>query len=443
MALTPSRRRRILSLALPIMGGMASQNLLNLVDTAFVGRLGKASLAAVGMGGFANWLLIAALLGLGAGVQAMAARRKGAGNHDDTAVGLNAALVLAMLVGIPVAILGEYFAHDIFRLLNDDPQVQAPGGAYLSARFIAAPFAAANFAFRGYWNGTDRSKNYMMTLVVMHVVNVALDWVLIFGHLGAPAMGVAGAGWATSLSLMVGTGLYFLLGMVQARSGGFLRWRGTLAAAPTILRLAIPASMQQFAFSAGFVAFFVIAGKIGTEALAASNVLVNLMLLCVLPGVGLGISGATLVGQALGCGDFKDSRDWGDDVIKIGAALVGLIGLTLALGARTWLGIFIVDEPHTLEMAVLPLVVLGLGQWLDSVGVMFTQMLIGIGDTVAMLRISLIGQWLVFLPSAWLLCVVMGGGLMTLWGAMVVWRLGTAVACVIRWRGQGWQAAQA
>lgn len=425
------------------MGGMASQNVLNLVDTAFVGRLGKASLAAVGMGGFANWLLIALLLGLGAGVQATAARRKGEGALGETAVGLNAALLLAAACGIPVAVLGVHFAPQIFALLNDDPAVQAPGAAYLGVRFIAAPFAAANFAFRGYWNGTDRSKNYMMTLVLMHIINITLDWALIFGHLGLPALGVTGAAWATTTALAFGTLFYFGLGWLQARDGGFLRPRGTWAVLPAIVRLAIPASLQQFVFSAGFVAFFVIAGKVGTDALAASNVLVNLMLLCILPGVGLGISGATLVGQALGRGDAADARAWGEDVIKVGMLLMGGIGLVLAAAARTWLGLFIDGDPATVGLAVAPLILLGLGQVFDSVGVVLTQTLIGIGDTFAILRISLIGQWLLFLPLAWWLCVVQGGGLLTLWGAMVAWRLGTAAACAVRWQGGVWERAAA
>ncbi len=443
MPLSRPRLTRVLGLALPIMGGMVSQNVLNLVDTAFVGRLGETALAAVGMGGFANWLLISGLLGLGAGVQATAARRKGEGRHSETATGLNAALVLAVALGVPVAAAGWWFAPEIFRALNDDAAVQGMGAAYLGARFVAAPFAACNFAFRGYWNGTDRSKNYMVTLVAMHAVNITLDWALIFGHLGLPALGVAGAGWATTISLVFGTALYALLGWLQARDGGFLRWQGTLAVTPRILRLAVPASVQQFAFSAGFVAFFVIAGKVGTDALAASNVLVNLMLLCVLPGVGLGISGATLVGQALGRGDMDDAKAWGGDVIKLGLVLMGAIGAVLALGAQTWLEVFIHGHPDTVALAIGPLVLLGSVQALDGVGVVLTQTLIGIGDTVAMLKISLVGQWVLFLPAAYGLCVVGDGGLMTLWAAMVVWRAGTAVACVARWRSGTWLATRA
>ena len=167
------------------------------------------------------------------------------------------------------------------------------------------------------------------------------------------------------------------------------------------------------------------------------------MLLCILPGVGLGISGATLVGQALGRGDLVDARAWGQDVIKVGMVLMGGIGLILAVAARTWLGIFLDQDPATVALAVPSLVLLGLGQAFDSVGVVLTQTLIGIGDTFAILRISLIGQWLLFLPAAWWLCVVREGGLMSLWVAMVIWRLGTAAACALRWRSGVWARSAA
>ena len=101
------RLRRILTLALPIIGGMVSQNVLNLVDTAMVGTLGDAALAAVGLGGFATFAFMAPILGLSTGVQVMAARRKGEGRFNETALPLNAGLLL-VLVGAPVLTLILY-----------------------------------------------------------------------------------------------------------------------------------------------------------------------------------------------------------------------------------------------------------------------------------------------------------------------------------------------
>src|SRR5210317_1197197 len=95
------RRKMVWGIALPIMGGMMSQNVLNLVEIGMVGRLGDKALAATGIGGFTNYLAISFIIGLSAGVQALAARRLGEGRHDETAVPLNGGLILALLIGIP------------------------------------------------------------------------------------------------------------------------------------------------------------------------------------------------------------------------------------------------------------------------------------------------------------------------------------------------------
>ena len=99
------RRRRVWSIALPIMGGMMSQNVLNLVDIGMVGRLGDSALAATGVGGFSNYLAISFIIGLSAGVQALAARRLGEGREDETAIPLNGGLILSLIIGIPACVL--------------------------------------------------------------------------------------------------------------------------------------------------------------------------------------------------------------------------------------------------------------------------------------------------------------------------------------------------
>ena len=151
--MTRARLSTILALAVPIIGGMSSQTLFNLVDTAMVGRLGTAALAGVGIGGFANFMSVAVVMGLSAGVQAMCARRKGEGRLNETAVPLNGGLMLAFVVGLPLSIVLISVAQDLFLLLNDDPDVAAAGVPYLEWRLIAMVGVGMNFAFRGYWNG--------------------------------------------------------------------------------------------------------------------------------------------------------------------------------------------------------------------------------------------------------------------------------------------------
>ena len=138
------RLRRILALALPIMGAMVSQSVLNLVDTAMVGVLGDAPLAAVGLGGFVNSLCLALILGVSAGVQTMAARRKGEGNEDRSALPLNAALLIVVVITPPLSVALFVAAPYCFRFLNSDPAVIQEVVPYFQVRIAAAVFIASS-----------------------------------------------------------------------------------------------------------------------------------------------------------------------------------------------------------------------------------------------------------------------------------------------------------
>ena len=185
-SLLPQRDRldRILGLALPIVGGMISQNVLNLVDTAMVGTLGDAALAAVGIGGFANFMFMALLLGLATGVQVQASRRKGEGKLAETASPLNGGLLLICLAAPALSAVLYWSVPLIYPWLNGDPEVIAQGVPYLQARVLAIVFVGANFCFRGYWNAVDLPRLYMGTIITMHAANIFMNWVFIFGNLG-------------------------------------------------------------------------------------------------------------------------------------------------------------------------------------------------------------------------------------------------------------------
>ena len=211
-ALIPGdRTRRILALALPIIGGMTSQNLMNLIDTAMVGSLGAPALAGVGMASFISFMSVAVVIGLATAVQTTAARRYGEDKFDETAVPLNGGLILALLLGVPIS-LGLFFATPwLFGVLVDDANVVSEGTPYLQARLVSVVAVGMNFAFRGYWNAVNLSKLYLYTLLLMHALNVTLNYGLIFGNFGLPEMGATGAGVGTSISNFFGTLIYFVM----------------------------------------------------------------------------------------------------------------------------------------------------------------------------------------------------------------------------------------
>ncbi len=431
------QRSRILRLALPIIGGMVSQNLLNLVDTGFVSVLGDEALAAVGYGSFANFMSLAFITGLSAGVQAMAARRKGEGRESETAVPLNGGLLLAVGFGLPAAALTYLAAPRAFPFLTSDPTVAQLGLAYLQIRLLGVPAVGMNFAFRGYWNAVDLSKLYLRTLVVMHVVNAVLDYVLIFGKLGAPALGVEGAAWATLISTWTGTAYYFVQALGRARGNGFLRGIPSAATMGAMLRTSLPAALQQFLFAAGMTTFFAIVGRLGTAEVAASNVLLNLLLVALLPAMGFGLAAASLVGQALGQGDPRAARRWGWDVVRTAVPVVSVLSFVGLVFPELVLMPFLRD-PSTLELARTPLRVIALSLPLDVVGAVLLNALLGAGASSRVLVVSTGLQWLVFLPVAYLVGPHLGLGLTAVWVANASYRLIQSGIFAALWRSESW-----
>lgn len=434
----PSRRRRILTLGLPIIGGMVSQNVLNLVDAYMVGHLGDAALAAVGAGGFLNFVTTAFILGLSAGVQAMSARRVGEGRVSETAVPLNGGLLLALGLAVPWSILLSSQASALYAVVTEDPEVVAVGVPYLRWRLVAMAPMAMNFAFRGFWNATDRSTYYMGTLVVMHTSNIVLNAVFIFGLLGAPALGAEGAGLSSAISTFIGLGTYVALALRHTRPEGFLRGLPDRDTMRTMVRVSVPAGTQQFFFAAGLTAFVAIVGRMGTREQAATHILTQLLLVGVLPGLGFGMAAASLVGQALGRRDPEDARRWGWEVTRLAMVAVLLVSTPAIFFPGAVAGAFL-QEPQTLALAAAPLRLIGCSLFLDTIGSVLMNSLVGAGDTRRVMLVSIAFQWGLFLPAAYLIGPVLGYGLLAVFAAQVGYRLLQSAAFATLWQRGAWQ----
>jgi MATE family multidrug resistance protein len=433
-----SRLKTIMTLALPIIGGMVSQNLLNLIDTLMVSRLGKHALAAVGLASQLNFLSIAFITGLSAGVQAMVARRKGEGREDEAAVPLNGGLLLVLCIGVPLSIGLILAAPYIFPLLADDPAVIAIGTRYYQMRLIAVVAVGANFAFRGFWNGMGMSWVYLWTLLVMHLSNIAISYVLIFGKLGLPELGATGAGLGTAIGGFIGTATYFMLGWGRLRRSGFLRRIPSWETMRSMLRLSVPSGAQQTLYALGFTVLFSIVNLLGPDAGAAANVLLNITLVAILPGLGLGLAAASLVGQALGRGQPQDSMRWGWDVARVAVMICGTLGLCIALFPQHLLHLFLAEEPEVLAIAVTPLRLVGLTVAVDAVGVVLLTAMMGAGATLMALVVSTTLQWALFLPAAYLVGPRLRLGLIGIWTAQVSYRALQTVVLVVLWRSGRW-----
>ncbi|MCH2558545.1 MAG: MATE family efflux transporter [Alcanivorax sp.] len=436
-----ARSRRILALALPIMAAMASQSLMNLVDAAMVGSLGGQALAGVGLGGYAAFMSISVVIGLGAGVQAMVARRKGEGDPRHYAVPLNAGLVLGLLLAAPISLLFWAASAPAMAVLAPDAGTATVASDYLDMRLLSVWAVAMNFGYRGYWNGINRPGVYMRTLVMTHVANVVLSYGLIFGHFGLPALGAAGAGLGTSLALYLGSLMYLVQTWRSGRAHGFLREWPPALTFRHILRVSVPNGVQQFFFAGGLTLLFWVIGRVGTEEVAVAHILITLILFLILPAIGLGLAAASLVGQALGRGDADDAYRWGWDVTRVATVLLFILALPMWLTPDWILGIFL-KQPALVELGRLPLMITGLAICLDGVAIVFTQALLGAGAARSVMIVTLAVQWFFFLPLAYIIGPVLGYGLLGIWLAQAVQRLITSVLLCGLWTRRGWAAIE-
>ncbi|MFT5522040.1 MAG: MATE family multidrug resistance protein [Enterobacterales bacterium] len=432
-----ARSRQVISISVPIIGAMISQNILNLVDAAMVGHLGSAAMAAVGISSFLNFLAVSLFMGLATGVQVIVARRIGEGRESEAAVPLNGSLLLNMIFAVPTSIFLYFLAPHTLQFIIDDPKVIAEAVPYMEMRLVGVWAIACNFCFRGFWSGVKLTQYYMWVLLGMHSINILLNYTLIFGNFGFPVMGIQGAGLGTTISMILGCACHFMLCLNKGHKFGFMHGLPSMLSVKQMVKLSIPTSVQQFFFAAGFSMLFWIIGKVSTDSLAAANVLTNLTLVAILPCIAFGMSASTLVSEALGKENSGDAYQWAWDVSVIAMLAISLIALPMLFFPEPILSIFLVED-KALQTAIVPLQILAINLPLEALGMVMMSALMGAGATQVVMKVSMGMQWLLFLPLAWLLGPVFGFGLTSIWLVQAFYRGIQSFIYIKLWTNKNW-----
>jgi putative MATE family efflux protein len=433
------RVQRIFRLGLPIMAGMSTYVFLELVDLLFVGRLGTTALAAVGISVFVAFLYLAIFGGVSIAVQATTSRLVGEGETEDLGRFLRTTLAIVFVVIPPTALIGVFLAGDILSLMTDDADVVATGTAYLAWMLGSSVFFAVNSAFMGYWNATERPNLYLRVVLVTAAVNVPLNYIFMFGLDPIPAYGVTGAGIGTFIASLVGAIYHLQMGFSHARGFHKGAVRSHLS---VVVRLMVPAGMQQFMDSLALTLMFRIVAFVGTVEVAAYSVLVNMVSSVGMPAWGLGLAGATLVGQSMGAKRMEEANRWAWDVVKIGAAAMMVLGVPFWLIPEIILGVFI-READALAAAIVPCQVLGVMIGINGIGYLFTSMLNGAGDVKRVMYVNLATQYLVLLPGAYFFGVYAGFGLIGIWLThQLGFRALNSVVLTTLWHQKRWQKVE-
>lgn len=435
--LTRERVATITALAFPTLIAQSSALTMSLVDLAMVRPLGIQATAAVGLAVFGNALVLAFLVGIAPAVQGLVARRRGQGSTEARCLPLNAGLLAALIIGVPLTIVVEILTPYCFSLVSADAGVTKVGIPFLMTLYAGIVAFGLNAAFRGHWAGMERPRVYMWIVLVLNSLNLFGNFVFIYGRFGAPALGATGAALSTTLSLYVGVIINFVITYRHYRPGGFLSVRPDRALVKRIVKLGMPATMQEFTFSLGYLVFFWIVGQVGTAELAATNVLSRIAIVLALLAMSLGVASATLVSRTVGEGDLEGAAQWGWDAGKLGVIAISLLGVPLFIFARQILSAFLSD-PRAIQIAIIPLRMTAVASGVGSLIYIFVYTLYSLGDGNRVILI-LFSTWLVFLPAVWFVGLHLKYGLFEIWlvqlvNGAIATMLVTAVWAQGRWK---------
>mgnify|MGYP003639657783 CR=1 FL=1 len=417
MLFVARRHGKVIRLALPIMLGMLSQSMLNLIDAALVGHLGEVALAGVGVGGYAMFMLSALVFGLSSSVQSQTAQREGAA-HREIAHPLNAGLVIGFGVALPLSLLAWWQAPLVVGLISQADDVQSVAVDYFRWRVVSLMAIALTLCFRGYWNGRQQTHLYLRIIVAVHLINVAVSAGLIYGFAGLPKMGASGAGAGTTLSLFIGLLVWCWVSIKSPAIQHLLTHMPCLAT----LLLAAPHSLQQLLFAAGYAVLIWLLSQLGTASVAVGHVLINLSLLLILPGVGIGVAVMSLVGEALGRDAQHEAHRWGLDALRVAWPLLLVLALPMLIVPEQVLAIFF-NSSELVALGKLPLQLTGVMIVLDAAALVLAQALMGAGAQRTVMMLTLGMQWLLFLPLAWWVGIGLDQGLLGIWLMQLLYRL--------------------
>ena len=438
MLFVARRHGKVIRLALPIMLGMLSQSMLNLIDAALVGQLGEVALAGVGVGGYAMFMLTALVFGLSSSVQSQTAQRTGA-CHVNVVHPLQSGLFLGCAMALPLSLLAWWQAPLLIGLINQIDDVQRVAVDYFRWRVMSLTAIALTLCFRGYWNGRQQTHLYLRIIFAVHILNVVASACLIYGLAGLPKMGPSGAGAGTTLSLLAGLIMWWWVSTKRTSSQQFLTLLPCVATLRTTWTLAAPHSLQQFLFAAGYAVLFWLLSQLGTASVAVGHVLINLSLLLILPGVGVGVAAMSLVGEALGRDAQQEAHRWGLDALRVAWLLLVILALPMLLMPEYVLNIFF-SSSELVRLGKLPLQLTGLMIVLDAAALVLAQALMGAGAQRTVMLLTLGMQWLLFLPLAWWVGIGLDQGLLGIWLMQLCYRLINSVGFLWVWQRRRWLA---
>ena len=429
----------MLALATPLVIAEVGWVSMGTVDTLMVGRLGAQSIAAAGLASMIFFTVAVFSMGLLLGLDPLVAQAFGAGRLDECHRWLVAGVWTA--IGISLPSVGAVYALRAALVVWGLPaEVMVLTQLYLGVLVWSLPPFLFYVAFRRYLQAINIVRPVTTTLIVANAVNAAANWMLIFGHFGAPALGLRGSAFATVIarSFMAAA----LLAVILAHEAHMTpRLRDTplaldLSRIRPLVRIGLPAAGQVLFEVGVFALATALAGRVSADALAANQIALNMASLTFMVPYGIGSAGAVRVGHAIGRRDLVAARAAGWTAIALGVAFMALASSVFLTFPAALVRAYTTDE-GVIAIGVALLFVAAIFQLFDGLQGVTTGVLRGAGDTRTPMLWNLGGHWFVGLPLGYLLCFHLGRGVVGLWWGLSVGLMICGVALLVAWMRMG------
>lgn len=418
--------REILALALPTVLTMLSQTLMWTVDTALLGRVDSASLAASGLGGMMTWGGYSLFNNLSRISGTFVAQAHG--RRDDALVSHYAwqGLYISLVAGLILTVAGWY-SYLVLPWTRNPAEIQTLTYTYIKWRSLSAVGTQVSFAVTAFFTGRRDVKAPMWCGLFANLVNVVLDIWLIFGWSGvalggrtwlavAP-MGIKGAAIATAIGAVVNAVALVGFALAPRLRARYRLHRPGLPdrrALANLIRVGSPAAGENFVDMSGFVMFSIFVGTAGAVQLAASQITIQLISFSFMPMWGLTTAAGVMVGNSLGAGDPQRAAHYGRQAYKLGA-YYSLAVAVVMLGLREHLFRVFTNDPLVLALGASLAVAAAVFQYFDGVRMLSSGILQGAGDTRYAMIVTGVLMWGLFIPLTWYLVVARGGDVIAAW----------------------------
>lgn len=431
--------KRIWAIAYPIIIGSIAQNIINVTDTAFIGQLGEISLGGGAIGGLFYMTLIMFGWGFGIGTQIVVARRFGEGAFRPIGRTVDHGYLFLMLLALLIFTVVKLFGYDILNLIVDSDAIKHASSEFIQYRIWGIFFAHTNFIFRAFYIGIGKTKVITLTTLVMVAVNVFLDYGLIFGNFGLPAMGISGAALASVIAEIT-CSIAFLIFTVSKIPRDRYRLFKFRVFSPRLLlrllRISTPMMLQNFfAFGVWFV-FFLIIEKMGESELAVSNIVRSIYVILMVPIMGFASATNTLVSYVIGKGDVDDVMRIIKKILLMSTSSVLLIVGTCALIPEKLLSIYTSDQ-HLIDMGVPIIYIISFSSVMLGIGNILFSGVSGTGKTNVSLIIE-IGLLSIYLAFTAVVVIVFAAPVEVVWGVELVYGGLLSITSYLYLRSKKW-----